>query len=535
MNTWPARFKSFKISVLIAAISTALNTLSVAYAEPAYQSTISQPTASPSFDPQSANLSTDTSAPIFSFMQAEQLLQQDAYVVQASRANMIATRNEAESAALLGRPVISLSANAIKYRTEVDIPLNNIKANSENAANQAFQQSLNSLPVPLPDPVNNFLSNQFSGAVSGLIDQIPNSRNVVVNDKLFRPTISAVMPLYTGGTIEAAQNIAQIRAQKAQIGYEQTREQQTLKLVEAYFGQQLAVYLKNVAQQNLQGLQQHLYNATQLERQGMISRSQRLQVEVAMQAAQRQYNEASSNEQSSQIYIQQLLQQAVSPSLTTPLFVVDAPLQPLAFYLQQLSQSPQLAQLEKDQQIARQATEIAKAAMLPRAYAFGQQALNKNDWLVGVGAQYTILANTDRKKQLNAANARVDAANALQLQAQQDLEQLVVRSYHQTDSARKSFLSLQTNIKSAQENLRVQQLSFKEGETTATFVNDALTALNLAYTEQATAAYRYDLALATLLTLTGQAQQFQNYLNHPALIHVRHGASSQLHRLPRQD
>ncbi|MDR9777695.1 TolC family protein, partial [Rhizobium hidalgonense] len=110
-----------------------------------------------------------------------------------------------------------------------------------------------------------------------------------------------------------------------------------------------------------------------------------------------------------------------------------------------------------------------------------------------------------------------------------------VRSYHQTDSARKSFLSLQTNIKSAQENLRVQQLSFKEGETTATFVNDALTALNLAYTEQATAAYRYDLALATLLTLTGQAQQFQNYLNHPALINVRHGASSQLHRLPRQD
>ena len=535
MNKWPANFKAFNCSVLIAAISTSLNTLSVAYAEPAYPSTFSLPITTQPFNTQSASLTTNNSATVLSFAQAEALLQQDAYVVQASRANVSATQNEAESAALLWRPVISLSANAIKYRTEVDIPLNNIKASSENAANQAFQQSLNSLPLPLPDPVNNFLSNQFSGAVSGLIDQIPDSRNVVVNDKLFRPTISAVMPLYTGGTIKAAQHIAQIRAQKAQIGYEQTRDQQTLKLVEAYFGQQLALYLKDIAEQNLQGLQQHLYNATQLERQGMISRSQRLQVEVAMQAAQRQYNDASSNEQSSQIYIQQLLQQTVSPSLSTPLFVVDAPLQPLAFYLQQLNQSPQLAQLEKDQQIASQATQVAKAGMLPSAYAFGQQTLNKNDWLVGVGAQYTLLANTDRKKQLNAAYARVDASKALQLQAEQDLQQLVVRSYNQTDTARKSFLSLQTNIRSAQENLRVQQLSFKEGETTATFVNDALTALNVAYTEQATAAYRYDLALATLLTVTGQAQKFQDYLNHPALINVRHGASSQSHRLPRQD
>ena len=501
---------------LIATISTSLSILPTVYAEPLANAANNNATA-------------------LSFVDAEQLLQQSAYVVQASRANMTATQNEAESAALLWRPVVSLNATAMKYRTEVDVPLNNIKATSENAANQAFQQSLNSLPVPLPEPVNNFLSNQFSGAVSGLIDQIPNSSNVVINDKLFRPTISAVMPLYTGGTIEAAQTIAQIRAQKAQIGYDQTRDQQTLKLVEAYFGQQLAVYLKDIAQQNLQGLQQHLYNATQLERQGMISRSQRLQVEVAMQAAQRQFDEASSNEQSSRIYIKQLLQQNAAPSLTTPLFVVNTPLQPLDFYLEQLNLSPQLAQLDKDQQIASQATQVAKAALLPSAYAFGQQALNKNDWLVGVGAHYTLLANTDRKKQLNAAKARVEAAQALQFQAQQDLQQLIVRSYNQAETARKAFLSLQTNISSAQENLRVQQLSFKEGETTATFVNDALTALNLAYTEQATAAYRYDLALATLLTTTGQATQFQQYLNHPALINVHHGAPSQLHRMPRQD
>ena len=384
-----------------------------------------------------------------SFIDAEQLLQQTAYVLQASRANITAAQNEEEATAQLGLPIVSLDVSAIRYRTEVDIPLSELKNTSEIVANQAFQQSINNLPVPLPDSVSGLLSNRFNGAVSGIVNQIPDSTNVVIKDKLFRPTISALLPLYTGGLIDAAQSIAHIRTQKAQIGYDQVKDQQTLKLVEAYFGQQLAVYLKKIAQQNLQGLQQHLYNATQLERQGMISKSQRLQVEVAMQAAQRQYDEAESNEQSSQIYLKQLLRQNDLSNLTTPLFIVNAPLQPLNFYLKQLNTSPQIAQLEKDQQIASQSTQVAKAAMLPIAYAFGQQTLNKNEWLVGVGARYDLLASTDRKKQLNAANARVEAAQALQLQAQQDLQQLVVRSYNQAETAKKAFLSLQTNIVSA--------------------------------------------------------------------------------------
>lgn len=462
------------------------------------------------------------SSAALSFSQAEQFLQQNAYTVQASTANLVAAQNHAEANSRLWRPVVSLDANAIKYRTEVDIPLSDIKATGENAANQAFAQSLNNLPVPLPDNVSNFLSNRFSSTVSGLFDQIPNSSNVVINDKLFRPTISAVMPIYAGGSIQAAQNIARIGYEKAQLNHQQVQDQQTFKLAEAYFGQQLANYLAQAGAQNLKALQQHLYNARQLEQQGMISRSQRLQVEVATQAAQRQYDQASSNENASRQYLQQLLQQPELPRLTTPLFVQPAPLQPLDFYLAQLGQqSPQLAQLQKDQQLAAEALQLAKASLLPSAYVFGQQTLNKNDWLVGVGAHYTLLANTDRKKLVNAAQARQEATQALQKQAQQDIQQLVRRAYYEAEHARKAFMSMQTSIIAAQENLRVQQLSFREGETTATFVNDAVNALTLAYTDQATAAYRYDMALVTLLTASGQAAQFSAMANDTSVQQVQ--------------
>lgn len=229
------------------------------------------------------------------------------------------------------------------------------------------------------------------------------------------------------------------------------------------------------------------------------------------------------------------MQQSQLPQLTTPLFVQPAPLQPLDFYLAQLAQqSPQLAQLQKDQQLAAEGVQIARASLLPSAYVFGQQALNKNDWLVGVGAHYTLLASMDRKKLLNAAQAREEATQALQLQAQQDLEQLVRRAYFEADNARKAFMSMQTSITAAQENLRVQQLSFREGETTATFVNDAVNALTLAYTDQATAAYRYDMALVTLLSAIGQAQQFSGMSNDASILQVQpvavfnHNSSSAL-------
>lgn len=460
--------------------------------------------------------------PRLSFGQAEQYLKQNAYTIQASNANLVAAQNQAEANAQLWRPVVSLDANAIKYRTEVDIPLNDIKATGENAANQAFAQSLNNLPVPLPDNVSNFLTNRFSTAVSGLFEQIPSSSNVVINDKLFRPTISAVMPIYAGGSIQAAQNIARIGYEKAQLNHQQVQDQQTLKLAEAYFGQQLAICLTDAAAQNLNALQQHLFNAQQLEQQGMISRSQRLQVEVATQAAQRQYDQASSNENASRQYLQQLLQQPEPLQLTTPLFVQPKPLQPLDFYLSALSQqSPQLAQLQKDQQLAAEAVQVTKASLLPSAYVFGQQTLNKNDWLVGVGAHYTLLASTDRKKLLYAAQARENAVQSLQLQAQQDLQQLIRRAYFEADSARKAFISMQTSITAAQENLRVQQVSFREGETTATFVNDAVNALTLAYTDQATAAYRYDMALVTLLAASGQARQFSDMVNDASVLQVQ--------------
>ncbi len=54
-------------------------------------------------------------------------------------------------------------------------------------------------------------------------------------------------------------------------------------------------------------------------------------------------------------------------------------------------------------------------------------------------------------------------------------------------------------MQAAQENLRIQQLSFKEDMGTASQVIDAQNALNTLQSDMALNAYKYVMSLATLL------------------------------------
>ena len=68
----------------------------------------------------------------------------------------------------------------------------------------------------------------------------------------------------------------------------------------------------------------------------------------------------------------------------------------------------------------------------------------------------------------------------------------------------KTHALLQQNRQAAKENLRIQTLSFQEGFGTVAGVVDAQSALSQIDSETALNAYRYLLALATLLHSQGQ-------------------------------
>ena len=88
----------------------------------------------------------------------------------------------------------------------------------------------------------------------------------------------------------------------------------------------------------------------------------------------------------------------------------------------------------------------------------------------------------------------------------------VVQAWQSMETARQQYLLLGSSITQAEENLRLQELSFREGQSTSLDVIDARLSLGAARVERAQAAYEYDVDLAKLLEVSGQSGRFGEYI-----------------------
>ena len=90
---------------------------------------------------------------------------------------------------------------------------------------------------------------------------------------------------------------------------------------------------------------------------------------------------------------------------------------------------------------------------------------------------------------------------------------VIYKSFSEMTSAQQSQILLKQNILAATENLRIQELSYKEGMATPNQVIDAQNALMTVKTDMAINAFKYVISLATLLQTNGSISQFKVYTN----------------------
>ena len=83
-------------------------------------------------------------------------------------------------------------------------------------------------------------------------------------------------------------------------------------------------------------------------------------------------------------------------------------------------------------------------------------------------AKYNLFSGVDKNKNIHAAELKRYASELMTERTKQEIEALLNKSYNELDSAQQSHQLLQRNVNAAQENLRIQELSFREGMGTAT-------------------------------------------------------------------
>ena len=243
-----------------------------------------------------------------------------------------------------------------------------------------------------------------------------------------------------------------------------------------------------------------------------------LEIQVARDASDRAYLRADLEATTARDTLARLLDAEGGVQPTTALFVNAQPLPPKAEFLA-ATDHPQARGADAARAVAAAGVDLARSRYRPQAFAFGEYNLNRNDalptepdWIAGVAVRMTLLSNVDRRRTLDAAHERERAAADSAAEIRKTIATQTIRAYDLTETARRTFLSLDSSVAAAEENLRVQALSFREGEATSAAVIDAQAAIATVRTQRIAAAYEYDLALAGLLVASHQLDSFGGYL-----------------------
>lgn len=343
-----------------------------------------------------------------SYSEAEQYVVENAYATQAQQALQQASQLEMEAVKNLGLPRIDLNARAYSFHSETSVPLESSKRRLENSLTRGFDDKLSQWENVLPPEVIDQVSQGFDQVVSDGLNKVPNNLDVTIEDHDVRTSISMVMPLYVGGKINSAKQIASIQAQRSNISEKQQQDSQRLEMIQSYFNVQLQQQLVNTTRFNLNAMQEHYNNALKLEKQGFINKGQRMQFEVARNNAERTYQNAQSNLQASQFSLQNLLKTKQGLNLTTPLFVNTTQNHSLDKLLANYDQNSSLIKkLQMDTQLANENIKVQQAAKKPSVFAFGEYGLDsKENWIVGVMAKYNLFSGIDNNKNIRAAELK---------------------------------------------------------------------------------------------------------------------------------
>lgn len=429
-----------------------------------------------------------------------------------------ASQATADALKALRRPVVSASASFIEYQKTLSIDLSATKSELGTATTDFLAGLPGQFPAGYQQIVAE-VTQRIGTALPGLLSAIPDSLQFQTRDSAFRPTLTAAMPLYTGGAIPAIQGGAQAAVGIARATQAEGLNVARLNLVRAYFGQQVAEQLAGSARQTRDGLDRHFADARKLEQQGILARANVLQVQVARDAAQRAFERADLEYATARDTLARLLEVETGVRPTTALFVNAAPLPPVTTFLATIDDHPRARGADAARGVASAGVDLARSRYRPQAFAFGEYNANRNDalptepdWIAGVAVRYTLLSNIDRRRTLDAAHEHERAAADAAAEIRKTIAGETVRAYDLVEIARRSFLSLDSSIAAATENLRVQELSFREGEASSAAVIDAQAALATARTQRIAAAYEYDLALAGLLVSSNQLDSFGGYL-----------------------
>lgn len=351
-------------------------------------------------------------------------------------------------------------------------------------------------------------------------EMLPSFESKVQGSQFSNADINLSWLIFTGGKITAANRAAQAHVTENREQQLYTKSILTTELAERYYGYILSREAAKVYKQVLEGIEQHRNQAEKLEKSGMLATAERLHAEVAYADALRQYKKSVRKTQVVQAGLKNTLSSDEAIVPVSNLFLTRK-IKSLEDYIDDARNNNHLLkQVKAKKEQAVQGYEAQKSSHMPKVYLFGKYELYQDDltllepeWAVGVGVNFSIFEGFSNTHKIMAAKKLHEQVRYIEKKAKQDIETLVEKIHNELMMEIEQFEALKASLAFATENVRVRERAFNAGMATSLSVVDAQLALSKVKIEKLNAVYEFDVALAKLLEVCGQSEQYESYQN----------------------
>lgn len=434
------------------------------------------------------------------FDDARAIYREKSALFRVDAAEVERARAAAESAKALSGPRVDLIAMHVEGKKEIEI---DVPEKIQSAGKLLGQYNL---PVSIPSSYG--INYDLGGP---------------------RAVVQATWPLYTGGRISAQQDALAHKVREAEALQSERVEEKDAELAQRYWGVQLARSVAQLRESRLADEEAQVVRAKRFEAKGLISKLERMSVEVSRDTAKREATAAETSARVAEAELMAELREKTLPELSTPLFVLTGDLGTLSGWQKKARlNSPLLRKTDAQIQQAQEGVRAAKGNFHPQVFAFGMKNLVKHyltpvepDWMAGIGVKFTLWDNKDRMSDISAAKALVTKATAAREETDNKLMSAVEVAFLRTTEAREEYDLTVSTVALAAENLRLREKSFSEGLSTALDVREARTQLTGAEIAQRAAAYKFVVSWAMLHASSGAMPEFSDSLRRADLTAVK--------------
>ena len=333
-------------------------------------------------------------------------------------------------------------------------------------------------------------------------------------------SVTATMPLYTGGALSGQIKTAKAGYKSALVGVQKSYNDMRSTVTNGYYTVLQADDMQVLARESVARLEEHLKNVKAQYDVGVVAKVDVLRSEVELANAQQNLIKAENAYKISEANFNKI----IGLPLETNLFLEDTlnyvPYdKDLNYCLDYASKNrPELEQAKQGVQAARGQVKVARSGYQPQIGISATQnwdtgdghwgADEKSTWSVGVNVALTIFDTGVTRSKAHAAKANYFSAEETYRDTV-DAVMLDVRSqYLNLREAEKRISTTEVAVSQAEEDYRIAQLRYQAGVGTNTDVLDAQVALTDAQTNYLQSVYDDNISKTNLETAIGVPMQF---------------------------